>query len=556
MKHRTWKRGMSLLLAVMMTVTLAAFGGTCALAADADSLDLDDYSDQWVFISAREGGNPDCYALLDVVYCADPADAAVQQLDIYVPAVYMDAVSNGDRTYTCTVKPDAVFEREDGVSYTAATAPIIYQNTIDGYRQGDSISLNSDRKGSGVGQYYSYLNSGYVLVSIGTRGLNSAVDGTAPACVIDLKAGVRFLKANAGKFPGDTAKIIATGASAGGAATAILGASGNCDLYDPYLEQIGAIMDAEDDIYGAMCFCPISDLDIADAALEWLHSSELGMDLSALIGGMGDASGEGGASGEAGGGPGGDGGDPGGDGGDHDGDGPPAFVEFDAFEVAAHDELLAAYDAYLTELGLNPNEYYDGFMSVINDSIQYYVENHVDDLDAFAEENPTLIYDGGGFSVAAVEDFVGEYMSRMKPPLAYDSIDYTNSESQLYNNQHYSEMDAAVIEKLASEHTEAADALEAYQTQITDEQRQIVALMSSIGFLSGENEGTVAPNWRFRNGMADGDVGAVNSWTMTELLKKNFDIDADFALIWGVGHAAADYGYEDVQTYVDSICLD
>jgi len=556
MFRNTWKRSLSLLLTLAMAVTLIAFGGTSALAdLKEGSLDLDDYSDQWVFITGREGSVPDCYALLDVVYCENPADASVQQMDIYVPAAYMDAESNGDRTYTCKVKSDAVFEREDGVSYTAATAPIIYQNTIDGYRQGDSFNLTNNRKGSGVGQYYSYLESGYVLVSIGTRGINSAVDGTAPACVVDLKAGVRFLKANAGKFPGDTDKIIATGASAGGASTAILGASGNSPLYDPYLEEIGAA-DAADDIYCAMCFCPISDLDIADAALEWLHSSELGMDLTKMMGGAG---GPGGGSGEAGGNNGGSGeaGGPGGGSDEHDDEnGPPPYVDFDEFEVAAHDALLDAYADYLTDLGLDPQEYYDGFLAVINDSVQYYADNHVEDIDAFAEENPALERDGDSFSVGTVEDFVVEYMSRMKPPLAYDSINYTNSESQLYNYQHFSDIDAAVIGALSEEYSEAADAKEAYETQITDEQRAIVSLMSSIGFLSGENEGTVAPYWRFRNGMVDGDVGAVNSWTMTELLKKNFDIDADFALIWGVGHAAADYGYEDVQSYVDSICLD
>ena len=514
-------------------------------------MDIGQYSGQWIYITEIEGQTvPACYALMDVVYCETPADPAVQQMDIYVPEAYMDGLDNGDGTHTCMVKADGTFVREDGVSYTAQTAPIIYQNTIDGYRQGDSFVLTSDRKGSGVGQYASYLESGYVLVSIGTRGLNSTVDGTAPACVIDLKAGVRFLKANAGRIPGDTEKIIATGASAGGAATAILGASGNSSLYDPYLEEIGAAA-AADDIYCAMSFCPISDLDVADASQEWLHSTELGMDITQIMNGGGPG-GDGGGPGGNGGGPGGPGG-----GGNHEHDhenGPPAVVEFDEFEVAAHHELLIAFADYLEELGLDPKEYYDGFLAVINDSLQYYAENYVDDLDAFAAENSALTYADGQVSVNTVDAFVSEYMPRLKPPLAYDSIDYSNSESELYHYQHFSDIDAAVIEVLAGEYTEASNALEAYQSQITDEQRKIVTLMSSIGFLSGENDGTVAPYWRFRNGMTDGDIGAVNAWTMTELLEKNFDIKADFALVWGVGHAAADYKYEDVQSYIDGIC--
>lgn len=65
-----------------------------------------------------------CYALTDVVYCTAPVDAAVQKLDIYVPEEYVNAVDNGDGTYTVTINEAGKFEREDGVTYTAANAPL------------------------------------------------------------------------------------------------------------------------------------------------------------------------------------------------------------------------------------------------------------------------------------------------------------------------------------------------------------------------------------------------------------------------------------------------
>ena len=37
-------------------------------------------------------------------------------------------------------------------------------------------------------------------------------------------------------------------------------------LYTPYLEEIGAVSDQSDAIAGSMCWCPITNLDSADAA--------------------------------------------------------------------------------------------------------------------------------------------------------------------------------------------------------------------------------------------------------------------------------------------------
>lgn len=499
-----------------------------------------------------------CYALTDVVYCTNPVDAAVQKLDIYVPEEYVNAADNGDGTYTVTINEAGKFEREDGVTYTAANAPVIYQNTVDGYKQGDALVLTSGRKGANVGEYNSYLTSGYVLVSIGTRGLQGSVDGTAPAPVVDLKAGVRYLKANDGLLPGDMNKIVATGTSAGGGVTSVLGASGNSPLYDPYLEEIGAVMDSTDDIYCAMPFCPITNLEYADAAFEWLHASEtasgggFGGMMGGGAGGMGGGPGGGGAGGMGGGpggGAGGMGGGPGGMGG-----GSSEKTEFTEFEKALHSSLVETYKENLTSFGLDPDQFESDLLALINSSIAYYVENYVDDVDAFAAENSVLTYENGVVTASSVAAFVEEYMPRSKGVPAFDSLDASSTECSLFGGKHFSTQTADVLKGLSGEFEEAAAAVKDYDADNTDELLAEVALMSPMTFLTGGNESTVAPYWRFRNGMTDQDVGSVAAFTITQILQQKGLAEVDYNLIWNVGHMSADYSYTDVQSYVDSIC--
>ena len=627
------KKCLSVLLATMMAVNLTACGGPAQEEMTPETsepstvsqpeteapteqvttvldavLDLNNYASKWIYVTEMEktergdivlddNGNPvmeavrPCYALMDIAYCINPADASVQKIDLYVPEEYMNATDNGDGTFTCTVKREGAFTRSDGVTYTGATAPIIYQNTIDGYAEGAPISLTSGRKGANVGTYNDYLESGYVLASIACRGIDSTVDGTAPAAVVDLKAGIRMLKANSELVPGDTDRIIATGVSAGGAVTSVIGASGNSELYTPYLEEMGAIMDSTDDVYAAMVFCPITNLNIADAAFEWLHSSETAA--AGGFGGFGDFGGMGGFGGPGGdmgngfggpdgadggfGGPGGgingpngtDGGfgGPGGnmvnDFGEPDGaDGGFGGLEIDddsgefsEFEIALHEALYTQYLTDLEALGIDPSVFYDGFLDEINECIAYYVDNYVDDVDAFVAENSYLSYDGKVVTSPDVETFVSESMGRTKGVPSFDALDSTNKENNLFDGKHFSSELLAALETLSADYSEAANVLDSYREDLTDERLQEVILMTPNTFLSGAEDSTVAAHWRFRNGTTDGDVGSVAAWQMTQLLLRNPNVeDVDFGLVWGVGHMAADYSYEDVQAYVESMC--
>ena len=79
--------------------------------------------------------------------------------------------------------------------------------------------------------FYALLH-GYIVVSPGARGRglkdkNGKFTGTAPACIVDLKAAVRYLRHNKDIIPGNVEKIISNGTSAGGALSALLGSTGN-----------------------------------------------------------------------------------------------------------------------------------------------------------------------------------------------------------------------------------------------------------------------------------------------------------------------------------------
>lgn len=119
------------------------------------------------------------------------------------------------------------------------------------------------------------LQEGYVVVIPGTRGRNSKqgdlYTGRAPKAILDLKAAIRYLRRFDREIPGNTERIITDGTSAGGAMSDLMGGTGNHLAYDDLLRKMGAA-DARDDVFASVCFCPITDLDHADKAYEWLYN--------------------------------------------------------------------------------------------------------------------------------------------------------------------------------------------------------------------------------------------------------------------------------------------
>lgn len=515
---------------------------------EAAPLSVQTMSGKWIYITeleqtekgsvvTDENGNaamvaiPPCYALMNVPYCENPAGAEVQFIDIYVPAEYMIASPNGDGTYTCTVREDGSATSTSGKVYTAATAPVILQNSIDAYKQSNPISIADARRGGGVGNYYDFISSGYVLVSLACRGSNSSVGGYAPAAIYDMKAAVRCLKANDAFLPGDMNKIIATGGSAGGGSAgggmaSLLGASGNSSLYEAGLAEMGAVMDSTDDIFGVAAYCPITNLDSADGAYEWLHIGET--KLSPVN--HGD---NGGGS-----------------------DGPKTREEpFSDFELALQQALYNDFLNYLKELGIDPDAYYQGFLDEINECIANHIEFYVEDVVAFAAENTYLSFDGSSVTAADVETFVSNTMGRSKGVPSFDTSYLGSNENTLFRKTHFSQSVLSALQELSAEFETAATNAPKYAAHITDEQLQKLKMMTPNTFLTGEENSAIAPHWRFCIGTCDGDLGASTAWLMTNLLETNSSVeDVEFNLIWGKPHGTADYSFEDIQQYIDSIC--
>ncbi len=251
------KKKVTLTMAALMTCLLAACGSSSAgqsktedtpqdgsIVTNLEKIDMS----KWMYHS-----DDNVYYQTGIPYCETPADTAYETLAVFVPGDYFSGTDNGDGTYTCKVNSDANVN-----GYTAQNAPIVMPIETPGYSAQAALT--------GYTSLTEYMEAGLVYVHAGCRGR----DAGAPAGVTDLKAAIRYLRYTDETTPGDAEKIFVFGMSGGGAQSAIVGAAGDSALYDPYLEQIGAVQGVSDAVYGSMDWCPITNLDSADEAYEWM----------------------------------------------------------------------------------------------------------------------------------------------------------------------------------------------------------------------------------------------------------------------------------------------
>lgn len=281
MKQKT--RWLALLLAVVMAASLCGCGSK---ASTGDQSVSDNYTQDSAALTLDNtkwnyDTNNDVYWQIGVQYCAAPQNTTYETMGIYVPGAYMTGTENSDGTYTCTVNADG-----SAGSYTAATAPIVIPVNTPGY-----AASAAPTEYSYSSEIASCLEAGFIYVQPGIRGRITSMGGSqttetsassddtasggAPWGVADIKAAIRYYRFNADSLPGSTDSIFSFGMSGGGAQSALVGATGDSELYTPYLETIGAAMtDADgnalsDAVCGSMCWCPITSLDYADEAYEW-----------------------------------------------------------------------------------------------------------------------------------------------------------------------------------------------------------------------------------------------------------------------------------------------
>lgn len=243
-------------MVMMMALSLAACSGggeeTDVTAVSTGLAKID--NSKWLY-----NEDDDVYYQTGIVYCENPADESYENLAVFVPGAYMDATDNGDSTYTCELNETAEIN-----GYTVATAPVVMPINTPGYSAQSALTDYTDVS--------EYMQAGFIYIHAGCRGR----DEGAPAGVTDLKAAVRYIRYCDDELAGDAESIFTFGMSGGGAQSAVMGSTGDSELYDEYLEKIGAVMETSDAVLGSMCWCPITNLDTADEAYEWMMGSTRG----------------------------------------------------------------------------------------------------------------------------------------------------------------------------------------------------------------------------------------------------------------------------------------
>ncbi len=508
------------------------------------SMDLADYKDKWVY-----NEDYDCYSLEYVVYCENPADPVKECMNIYVPAAYMNA--DGTMNETGEIN-----------GYTAQTAPIIYKNGVGGYAEADASKISDKNK--------EYLEQGYVFVSPASRGKETQAEdgsyiGKSPAGLVDLKAGVRFLKANDAVMAGDANKIVSIGTSAGGAMSALLGTTGNSEDYRVYLEEIGAVMDYTDDVYAAQVYCPITDLDHADLAYEWMYEDI--QDYS------NDMTGETGTSTD--------------------------------FEQALSKEMASAYAAYINGLGLKDpkigepltlsddgksGSFYDYMVSQTEDAATTYLTRLEDgslgvtySLDDYLKGNYTtsgkgpkgrgtevagtdltsyLKWDGKAAKISDYDMYLSTSNPRMKKVMAFDNLEMTDNSAENMEfgdkdnrYKHFDPYIADILETLKEQFPDEYETyMEAYGNVSGDKEvAESRALLNPMNYIVTDKQADTADHIRIRVGTEDGNTSLSVSAILALALEDKTDADVDYALVWAQPHGDADYEGELI-SWIDSIC--
>ncbi len=453
-----------------------------------------------------------CRAWFALPYCEQPA-AEIQKLNLFAPEEYFRGGSvNG---------------------YTAQTAPIFVPNTVGGYRQGPEEEPGMGRMNR-PNSVFRALQHGCVVASAGIRGSNTTVKdpedgsvrrvGTAPALILDEKAVIRALRHNQARIPGNTERIITNGTSAGGALSALAGATGNIPEYEPLLAEMGAA-DERDDIFAASCYCPIQNLEHADSAYEWIfsghdHFKESGILDQRRNSGMAD---------------------------------PDWMTEEERELSVLLKEQLPPYinSLHLTDEEGRPLTLDESGEGSFKEYVKHFVVESADRerQNHDSEKNQKGLYVPGSEidsqAYLTVEDghvvdldwdkFV-EKLGRLKPAPAYDHPDLSSAENREFGTE---DGTARHFTDFSVKHTKAEG---------EKAPEDIIRMMNPTSYL---DRASVARHWRIRLGSFDMDSSMALQASLSLLLKRQ-GCDVDFRLPWGLPHSG-DYDLDELFAWIDGL---
>lgn len=528
------------------------------------------------------------YYQLGLRYVATPQASDYETLGIYVPGAYFTGKDNGNGTYTVTVNASGAVG-----SFTAATAPTVFPVNTPGY------SAQKPPTEYSYDTIKAYMEAGFIYVHAGLRGKDSnsqTYSGNAPWGVADLKAAVRYRRYNASSIPGDAAKVYVFGHSGGGAQSAVAGASGDSELFAPYLAVLGAATTdtsgkaLSDAVAGAMCWCPITSLDSANAAYEWNMGQFASSDTRA----------EG------------------------------------TWTRAYSQDLAAAFPAYLNGLKLTDSQgkpltlesssqgtylsgsYYDHLVAVIQKSLNDFLAattfpytpsstemagmgpgggggapsgtppsdaggtppkggtpggggqgsgesttyKTVEEYIAFLNSSSQWVtYDASKktATITGLQGFVTSQKNASKDVGAFDGVGRAQTENLVMgsgeNKQHFSSLSREVIAKGQSRYASLSGWNKDYgvagyekdlgaKDSVGTDMVTRVSMYDPLYYLTQDSRGrgssTIAPAWRIRTGITQGDTASTVEVNLALALQQAGAGNVDFATIWGQGHTMAE----------------
>lgn len=502
---------------VALGATLALVGSTTLVACSSDSTESeetstavdaglvfasDDYTEETTTVSTADGDVEVTYRYYAATpYVANPVDTDYQSLTVKVPVEidgeavdaadapiilnitvggYLSAAVDGAAGGEMAGAPDGELTPPDGESGQAPT------DLPEGGAPGNGAQPGFEGQ-SGSGNAELALAAGYVVVTPAVRGRdNVAEDGTyygkAPAAIVDLKAAVRYLRANDAEMAGNAEQIISTGTSAGGGLSALLAASGDSDLYDDALAELGAA-DASDAIFAAAAYCPITDLENANGAYEWMFGAlSSDAEMSAELASQ--------------------------------------FAEYqESLGLTGSDGAITAdnYGEYLLATYLEPAA--TQYLAALSDS----------ERESYLSENSWVTW-ADGTATFTWDDFLA-HVGRSKSVPAFDAIDLTNAtgENILFGTEtedarHFTDW---ALQQDSGDSSATIDA----------DLAQTVAMMNPMTFLTGAEESTGVEHYFLRVGTSDTDT------TLTVLSNLAAAAAADGAevdslMYWDAGHGA------------------
>ncbi len=466
------------------------------------------------------------FAYENIVYVSKPKSVEYQSMNIYIPKGYLDGKTiNG---------------------YTAKTAPIFLPNGVGGYMPGKALTpVENDRmSGGGANAVLYALSRGYVVACPAIRGRtnvsNNVYIGKAPALIVDYKAAVRYLRFNHNNLPaGDTEKIISNGTSAGGALSALLGVTGNAEEYVPYLKEIGAANE-NDAIFASSDYCPITNLEHADMAYEWIfngvteyHQGKQMMMPDQMPQQLTDqlkkklppAGGK-----------------------ERPNNAPLETGKASAMtkeEIAVSSILKSEFPRYVNSLDLRDKNdkvlnlddkgngaFKDYIKSKYIESAQSALDSGVDlsNIDWVIIDNDKVTdIDLGKYAVA---------VTRLKAAPAFDKLDLSSGENDEF----------ATNNNTPRHFTQTSKTHEIKEGSVAD--AKLIKMLNPMSFIGG-NVNT-ASHFRIRHGAEDRDTSLAIP-AILALKLENSGVDVDFSVPWARGHAG-DYDLEELFDWADKIC--